>query len=129
MSKEIQISLNKLHKAQTQVLSEAQRFNVLICGRRWGKSTLAQNLLSEPAINGHPTGYFTPTYKLLEPTYKELLNSLEPIVRRKHDNQFIELITGGIIEFWSLENELAGRSRKYKRVIVDEAGFVKQLKK
>lgn len=129
MSKEIQIKLNKLHLAQEQVLKESKRFNVLICGRRWGKSTMAQNLLSEPAIEGNPVGYFTPTYKLLEPTYKEILTALEPIVRRKHDNQFIELITGGIIEFWSLENELAGRSRKYKRAIVDEAGFVKQLKK
>ena len=75
MSKEIQISLNKLHLAQQKVLKESKRFSVLICGRRWGKSTMAQNLLSEPAIERYPTGYFAPTYKLLEPTYKEILNS------------------------------------------------------
>jgi len=37
------------------------------------------------------------------------------------------LITGGIIEFWSLENPLAGRSRKYKLAIVDEAAFNRNL--
>jgi hypothetical protein len=112
---------------QQKVLSEAKRFNVLACGRRWGKSALAVNLLSEPAIAGQPTGYFTPTYKLLDGTYTECLATLEPIIKRKNEHQFIELITGGRIEFWTLENELAGRSRKYKRVILDEAAFNKDL--
>lgn len=106
---------------------EAKRFNVLCCGRRWGKSALAINKLSEVAIDGFPAGYFTPTYKLLDGTYNECLSALEPIIKRKHEHQFIELITGGRIDFWSLENELAGRSRKYKRAIVDEGAFVKNL--
>ena len=45
----------------------------------------------------------------------------------ENEHQFIELLTGGRIEFWSLENELAGRSRKYKRVILDEVAFAKNL--
>ena len=88
---------------------------------------LSVNLLSETAIDGYPAGYFAPTYKLLEGTYRECLSALEPIISRKHDNQFIELKTGGSIEFWSLDNPQAGRSRKYKTVIIDEAAFVKNL--
>jgi len=122
-----EIALPELHENQELVIREAKRFNVLDCGRRWGKSVLAINLISETAIEGYPAGYFTPTYKLLEGTFKEAINHLEPIVSRKHDNQFIELITGGIIDFWSLDNANAGRSRKYKRVVVDEAAFVKDL--
>lgn len=121
------LTLPRPHKCQLQVVNEAKRFNVLDCGRRWGKSVLAINLLSDTAIHSNPAGYFTPTYKLLEGAYKETLNILNPIVKRKHDNQFIELLTGGIIEFWSLDNPNAGRSRKYKRVVVDEAAFVKEL--
>jgi len=127
MNKEITIRLNRLHKAQQQVHDERARFNVLCCGRRWGKSQLATNLLCETAINGHPAGYFTPTYKLLDGTYKECLSALEPIIRRKNEHQFIELVTGGVIDFWSLENELAGRSRKYKRAIIDEGAFSRNL--
>lgn len=127
MTREIRIKLNNPHEGQRRILSEQKRFNVLCCGRRWGKSALATNLLSETAINGHPAGYFTPTYKLLDGTYNECLMALEPIIKRKNEHQFIELITGGRIEFWTLENELAGRSRKYKRAIIDEAAFAKQL--
>jgi len=109
------------------MLQEAKRFNVANCGRRFGKSAMSVNILSEAAIEGHPSGYFAPTYKLLEGTYNECLSALNEAVVRKHDNQFIELITGGKIEFWSLDNPQAGRSRKYKVVVVDEAAFVKNL--
>lgn len=122
-----EIILPKYHSAQSKVVNEAKRFNVVDCGRRWGKSVLAINLISDIAINSFPAGYFTPTYKLLEGAYREAINVLNPLVKRKHDNQFIELETGGIIEFWSLDNPNAGRSRKYKRAIIDEAAFVKDL--
>ena len=66
---------------------------------------MAVNLLAEVALEGYPAGYFTPTYKLLDGTYNECLSALNPVIKRKHEHQFIELITGGKIEFWSLENE------------------------
>jgi hypothetical protein len=121
------IQINNEHSGQLKVLSEAKRFNVLDCGRRWGKSALAVNLLCEPALDGYPVAYFAPFYKLLEGTYKELYSVLNSVTSKKHENQFIELITGGSIEFWSLENPLAGRSRKYKVAIIDEAAFNRNL--
>jgi len=124
---EIEVTLSKPHKAQLQIISEAKRFNVLDCGRRFGKSKLAANILSENALEGNPGAYFAPTYKLLEGTFKDILTALQPLISRKHDNQRIELITGGSIEFWSLENPLAGRSRKYKVAIIDEAAFNRNL--
>lgn len=124
---EFKVILSKPHAAQQQIVSEKKRFNVLDCGRRFGKSKLAINLMVETALEGYPVGYFAPTYKLLEGTYRETMLAVKDILRRKHDNQFIELYTNGIIEFWSLENQLAGRSRKYKRAIIDEAAFAKSL--
>jgi len=121
------IKLVQPTKPQQQVIAEKKRFNVLDCGRRWGKSKLAMNIMSENALDGFPAAYFAPTYKLLEGTYKEVLTRLEPAIKRKHDNQFIELFTGGNIDFWSLENPLAGRSRKYKVTIIDEAAFNRNL--
>ena len=121
------IQLYLPHPNQAKILSEKKRFNVVCCGRRWGKSKLSVNLLCQPAIDGHPAGYFTPTYKLLKETYNDCAKALEPIIKRKSDQEVIELITGGVIDFWSLDNPYAGRSRKYKTVIVDEAAFVKSL--
>lgn len=124
---EIEVTLSQPHRAQLQIISEAKRFNVLDCGRRFGKSKLAANILSENALEGHPGAYFAPTYKLLEGTFKDILTTLQSLISRKHDNQRIELVTGGSIEFWSLENPLAGRSRKYKVAIIDEAAFNRNL--
>jgi hypothetical protein len=127
LSESIKIQINNEHSGQLKVLSEAKRFNVLDCGRRWGKSALAINLLSENALDGHPVAYFAPFYSLLSGTFKELYSVLNTVTTRKHDNQFIELATGGSIEFWSLENPIAGRSRKYKVAIIDEAAFNRNL--
>lgn len=127
MNGSVKIQINNEHSGQLKVLSEAKRFNVLDCGRRWGKSSLAVNLLCESALDGHPVAYFAPFYKLLEGTYKELYSVLNTVTSKKHENQFIELVTGGSIEFWSLENHLAGRSRKYKVAIIDEAAFNRNL--
>ena len=121
------IELYLLHPGQSGILENKKRFNVVCCGRRWGKSKLSVNLLCEPALEGFPTGYFTPTYKLLKETYNDCIAALDAVIIRKSDQEFIELATGGIIDFWTMDNPFAGRSRKYKRAIVDEAAFAKSL--
>ena len=73
---ETTIRLRKPHEAQVKILAESKRFNALACGRRFGKSALAINLLSETSLGGDPAGYFTPTYKLLDGTYNECLEAL-----------------------------------------------------
>lgn len=125
---EIEIKLSNLHPNQQKVKDESKRFNVLCCGRRWGKSELAIDLLCDSVLDGKKLGYFTPTYKLLDGVYQECVSILEPIISRKNEHQFIEILDGkGRIDFWTLENELAGRSRKYHKIIVDEAAFTKNL--
>lgn len=121
------VVLPQPHPGQFRIMNEAKRFNVLDCGRRWGKSIMAVDLLCKIALSGYPVGYFAPTYKLLDGTYNECLSALSEVISRKHEHQFIELPTKGRIEFWSLENPLAGRSRKYKVVVIDEASFTKDL--
>jgi hypothetical protein len=37
----------------------------------------------------------------------------------------IRLRTGGRLDFWSLDNDMAGRSRGYQRIVIDEAAFAK----
>jgi hypothetical protein len=81
------------------------------------------------ALDSLPVGYFTPTYKLLDGVYRECSSILAPLIIRKNEHNFIELKNGGKIDFWSLENELAGRSRKYKVAILDECAFTKNLMK
>jgi hypothetical protein len=107
------------------------RFNVVNCGRRFGKTILGQNRLVPVALESHPTAWFAPAYKYLYEVWDWFVKTLEPVTAKANKSeQRIELITGGIVEFWSLkDNPDAGRSRKYKRVVIDEAAKVANLEK
>jgi phage FluMu gp28-like protein len=110
------------------MLREARRYNVAACGRRFGKSTLAIELLSRPALEAQPVAYFSPTYKLLTEVWRYLESTLRPVIRRSNATERrIELLTGGVIECWSMDNPDAGRSRRYARAVIDEAGLVADL--
>lgn len=131
---EVSLILNNLHAAQADVLAKALRFNVLCCGRRWGKTTLAEELLLEPdgdmgSLTGNPVAYFAPTYKMLMEVWRTLLETCSDIISKKSEQERrIELYGGGIIDFWSLDDPDSCRGRKYKRVVVDEAAKVLHLK-
>jgi len=124
----IQLTLPKLHASQRALLRESRRYNVAACGRRYGKSTMAIELLTRPALEGRPVGYMAPTYKLLSELWRWLAAILSPVTARSNaTDKRIELVTGGVIEMWTLEDPNAGRSRKYARVVIDEAGLVPTL--
>ena len=131
---EANLLLNELHGAQANVLTDAKRFNVLCCGRRWGKTTLAEELLLDPdggmgALTGNPVAYFAPTYKMLMEVWRTLLETCNPIIQKKSEQERrIELFGGGIIDFWSLDDPDSCRGRKYKRAVIDEAAKVMHLK-
>lgn len=125
---ERRIQIPELHAGQARICAEAQRFNVLECGRRFGKSTLGLNLAMLAAIEGGPVGWFAPTYKYMTPIWHEAERMLGPIIERKSAQEFsLRLVTGGLLDFWSLEKPDAGRGRKYKRVVIDEASVVRDL--
>jgi hypothetical protein len=44
---------------------------------------------------------------------------------RQMGSSVIRLKNGGRLDFWTLGNEIAGRSRRYRRVVIDEAAFAK----
>lgn len=119
----LQVELKQLHDGQLNVLESCARFNVLNIGRRWGKTTLAVNeLLIQPALDGHPVAYFSPVYSDLHEVWQEIKTILFEVIRTKNEQQKqIVLITGGVIDFWSMDNPDSGRGRHYKRVVVDEA--------
>ena len=123
-----EVTLNKLHTGQQSVYDNRQRFNTLSCGRRWGKSKLAENILAEACIKGQYAAYFAPSYKFLNETYRTVENTLESIIKKaNYTEKSIHLITGGILDFWTLENPRSGRGRKYHVAVVDEAAFVRDL--
>ena len=131
------LKLPALHIAQQKVWEGRARYNVVCLGRRSGKTALGIMLalgasgccdLAMGALQGVPVGWFAPTYKVLDLAWRESKQRLNPIITNKNEQSTrLEIMGGGTIDFWSLEDEDAGRGRKYARVIIDEAGIAKRL--
>lgn len=125
MSKEIKLQLTALHPAQLRVVRHAKRFNVICCGRRWGKTVLGMDRLIHPALQGKPVAWFAPNYRLLAEVWRELNATLRSIIARTNQQERrIELCSGGVVEMWSLDSPDSGRGRAYAVVVVDECAMV-----
>jgi len=124
------------HVAQAEVLRTRKRFNVLACGRRWGKTRLCDILAIVPAAkSGKPVGWFAPTYKLLVDAWDEISARVSSFAEVKKGENRVLFPSGGMIEFWSTEPRQLGndesevaRGRKYARIVYDEAAHARRLK-
>ncbi len=132
---EHRIAFVRLHDDQRRVckaIKNQKRARIVLrAGRRYGKTTLLEQLAARWALNGEKVGWFSPNYKLLLPSFKRIAKLLKGSIAHKSKTEaIIELVPtegrpeGGSIEFWTLNDEDAGRSRHYDRVIIDEAGLV-----
>lgn len=121
---QLTLTLPRPHPGQKHILDNAKRFNVIACGRRFGKSQMGINLSVESAVQGHPVAWFSPTYRMLSDIWRQVRDLLRPFARHvSEDEHRIELLSGGTIEFWSLDSGDTARGRRYKRVILDEAAL------
>lgn len=121
------ISLPTLHDGQVNIFHERDRYNVVRCGRRWGKTKQMVTMGANAAAKGRLVGLFTPEHKQLDEPYDELTDILSPI-KKSFDRTKgkIRTTTKGKIDLWTLnDNELAGRGREYDLVMIDEGAFTK----
>lgn len=125
----IEIIDKPLHPAQLQVEAEAKRFNVLGCGRRFGKTDFGAHRVVKVALaQRKPYGWFAPNYKYLLDAWRRIRETLSPAATRVSEtDKRIELLGGGSVDFWTLEDQDAGRGYKYGEVTVDEAAKVRYL--
>lgn len=124
----IEVVLPSRHPAQQRIVEESRRFNVVDCGRRFGKTTLGIDQLATDETLVYPCAWFSPTYKMLTEVWREAERIFKPIIsRRNAQERRLEFLTGGLLEFWSLDRPEVARGRKYRRLIVDEAALVVEL--
>jgi hypothetical protein len=88
-----------------------------------------QDLAVEGALAERgPVGWAAPIYKQTMDDYRALDSVLAPVVTRSSLSEMrLDLVGGGSIEFWSLDKPDSIRGKKYRRFIVNEAGFVPDL--
>lgn len=118
------VILPTLHPGQVEAYMMRKRFKVVRCGRRWGKTDLLKTVAGSQSTKGRSVGWFTPDYKIQSEAYNEIREILDPVVKSSSKiDGVIRTITGGRIDFWTLNNPRAGRSRKYHTVLLDEVAF------
>lgn len=117
-----------LHPSQLKVDAQLARFSVFEIGRRWGKTTYGRVKAQRRAIMRGKVAWCAPTYKYLADPMRDIERALAPVTARMDRvEKRLELVTRGVIDFWSLEDIDAGRGRDYDLIVVDEAGFVPKL--
>jgi hypothetical protein len=122
------LSLGTLHSGQVKAFLALRdhRFKALRCGRRFGKTDFAKTWIKEGLVQGYECAWLAPQHKTWSEVYSELASDLAPIIDMKSKGAgLIRFKTGGRLDFWSLENPIAGRGRRYHRVVLDEAAFGK----
>jgi len=115
-----------LHPSQVDALDliRGHRRVALVCGRRWGKSTILITLAVDAALSGKRVGVFAPTRTLMSPLLMEIAAALQSVPHASINRVLgeIRLPNGGHVDFWSVDHsQRAGRGRKYHLVLVDEA--------
>lgn len=118
-----------LHEAQLQIIRERERFNVVDCGRRFGKSLLGISLAVETSwVQRKPVSWLSPTYPMLQQVWREFKELNRGIITSANETEKrIEIDGGGCIDFWSADNYNSIRGNKYARTIIDEAAICRNL--
>lgn len=129
-----EILLPTLHAGQVKIFNERERFNVVCCGRRFGKTKMLVTLAGDMGMKGRNAGIFTPEAAQWSESFDDLAESLIPALRSRDASKGkIRLVTrgplkdGGKLDFWHTNDKpLAGRGRNYHRVLGDEFAFGKK---
>lgn len=101
---------------------------MLDCGRRFGKDIMERNYISEGLLAGEGCAWYEPNYKSVMDNWRWFTETYYPITKRKSEvEKRIDLITGGYVEMWSLEDRDASRGRHYNRIVINEAAKVPYL--
>jgi hypothetical protein len=122
------ISLLPLHGGQLKAYwaLRPHRFKALRCGRRFGKTDFARTWLNQGLVQGQECAWFAPHHTVWAEVFAAVVRDLAPIVQSSSKSKAVIRFTNGArLDFWSLENPIAGRSRRYHRVVIDEAAFGK----
>jgi hypothetical protein len=122
------ISLGPLHAGQVAAYwaLKPHRFKALRCGRRFGKTDFAKSWIAQGLVQGWECAWFAPQHMTWSEVYTDLTRTLQPILNTSSKGAAVmRMKTGGRLDFWSLENGIAGRGRRYRRIVIDEAAFAK----
>lgn len=110
---------------QRAIYKHPARFQVVVCGRRWGKTELGKTLaMRELTEDKKHVAWVSPTAKMSGEVWREFLLGLSPIADWiSVQEKTIILNNGSKITFWTAENYPTLRGQAFDLVILDEAAM------
>jgi len=119
------------HPGQQAIMARPERFRLVACGRRWGKSEMAAHLALEYALeNGGATVWWVaPTYEQansygfdkIKPLLSPAITDGTPKLSKPRQ---IDLVNRSTVSFRSAEREDSLRGGGVDFLVIDEAGAV-----
>ena len=113
----------ELHEKQNEIIRERNRFNVIRCGRRFGKSYLAFALALECMLKTRNSFvlYTAPTYKDLKKRYRDAKKLFLPLGASCSEGQI--KLNGSYLDFTGVWRSETIRGNAYHRAICDEWAY------
>lgn len=127
---QVKIALPTPFPAQAKIIAQANRYNAVALGEKGGKTTLGIEVLlasKHGAINARaPVAWFAATDDDLIAQRRRILRAIDPIVKRRVNSRRVELTSGGVIDFYSLQST-KDIAEQYGLIVVDDACKVENL--
>ncbi|KKN39736.1 hypothetical protein LCGC14_0740500 [marine sediment metagenome] len=130
----VTIELPKLHSGrnnsggQIAVARNPARFKVIVCGRRWGKTTLGVHQSLDTGLRGGRVWWVAPTYKVAFVGWrmlKRLANRI-PGAEIREGDRWVALPGGGEVWIKSADDPDSLRGEGLDGVVLDEVAQIKQ---
>jgi hypothetical protein len=129
----MQVTLFTPHTGQRKVINgfadSKHKFGVVACGRQFGKSLLAQNLLLYWALKtpNQKCGWVSPIFNQAKKVFKELEAAANKLIKSSNKADLtITFVNGSTIQFLGAERYDSIRGFSFNYVVVDEAAFIKE---
>ena len=122
------ISIGKMHAGQIAAFQalRGHRLKALRCGRRYGKTDFGKIWIADALARGMECAWFAPQHSTWSEVFPAIVEIFRPILLDASKSKgVIRLKNGGRLDFWTLGNAIAGRGRRYHRIVIDEAAFTK----
>lgn len=126
-AKEYRVILYTPHVGQYPIHVSRARFRVVVCGRRWGKTTCAANDMLKFALDtpGVLCWWVAPVYRQSKIAYRLMKQALKDITTKHSDTDLrLELINGSVIECRSCDTPDNLRGEGIHYMVVEEAAMV-----
>jgi len=120
-----EINLPAPHINQVQVIASGERYRLVVCGRRWGKTVVGQIEIANAALDGKACWWVAPTYNMAEHVWRELKSASRDLpVTVSERLRRLDFPGGGWIAIKSAHTPDNLRGAGLDFVVLDEAAFM-----